>query len=102
MAAARGARRDAQPSFLDTGKPILRTDLDNGESVWIVVREAAFDPAVIPSVDQFDGNGGRLLDPDFPIGIERPNLTAMLWNTPKNGEPLRIIEISGLSLTRNR
>jgi hypothetical protein len=99
------SREDAsslEAKFLDIGKPILRTDLDNGESVWIVVREAAFDPAVIPSVDQFNGTGGRLLDPDFPIGIERPNLTAMLWNTPKNGEPLRIIEISGLSLTRNR
>jgi hypothetical protein len=91
-----------EQTFLKIGKPLLWTHLDNGESVWIVVREAPFDPAVLPSTDQFNAAPGHLLDPDFPIGVEHKNLTAILWSsTQKSGEPFRVIEISGLSMTRH-
>jgi hypothetical protein len=90
-----------EPKFLETGTPVFWNHLDNGESVWIVMREAPFDPAVLPSTDQFNAAPGQLLDPDFPIGVEHKNLTAMLWSTPKSGEPLHGIEISGLSMTRH-
>jgi hypothetical protein len=90
-----------EPKFLAIGTPIFRTDLDSGEAVSIVAREAPFDSTVIPPTDQLYVNGGYMLDPDFPVGIKKQNLTATLWNAPKDGEPLRIIEISGLSAIRN-
>ncbi len=89
-----------EPKFLEIGKPLFRADLDNGESVSMVVREAAFDPSTLPSNDQLK-NGGRLLDPNVPIGIEQEKLAMILWNAPKDGEPLRIIEIGGVTAIRN-
>jgi len=90
-----------EPRLLEIGKPIFYSDLAEGESVWIVVRETDFDPTIIPSADQLSSSRGHFLESDFPIGVERRNLSAMLWNSPKDGKSLRIIEISGVSATRN-
>ena len=98
---SREPAESVEPKFLEIGKPVFRTDLDDGESVSIVVREVAFDPATLPSTDQFNAGGARLLDPDCPIGVEMKNLTAMLWNAPNDGEALRIVEVGGLSAVRN-
>ena len=91
-----------EPKLLEIGKPIFRTELSTGESVSLVMREAPFDPTVIPHSEQFNMTPGYVLDPDFPVGVTMQDLTAALWNAPKDGEPLRIIEISGLTVTRNR
>jgi hypothetical protein len=93
-----------EPKFLQIGKPIFMTDLANGEVVWMVPREADFDASKLASAEQFGRAAGRLLDRDaFPApGIERSNLNAILWNSPKDGEALRIIEMGGITLRRIR
>jgi hypothetical protein len=92
-----------ESKFLAIGKPIFRTDLDNGETVWMVAREAHFDPSVLPSTEKINSGAGRLLNPDAfaEVGVERQGLTAALWNSPKDGEALRIIEIGGITMKRN-
>ena len=97
---AREPAESLEPKFLQIGKPLFRTDLDNGESVWLVAREVEFDPSELPSNDQLK-NGGHLLDPNVPIGVEKKDITMVLWNSPKDGEALRIIEIGGISVTRH-
>jgi hypothetical protein len=98
---AREAKETLEPEFLKIGKPLFYTDLSDGEFVWLVAREADFDPASIPTAAQFNTSPMRLLDPDaVPIGSERSGLNAILWNAPKDGEPLRVIEIGGITATR--
>jgi hypothetical protein len=94
---SREAKETLEPRFMEIGKPLFYTDLDNGEFVWLVAREADFDSTIIPMGEQFNGTG--LLDA-MPIGSERHRLNAILWNAPKDGEPLRIIEIGGITVAR--
>ena len=69
----------------------------------MVAREADFDPKVLPSSELLSATGQILDKTAFPeIGAERENLTAILWNSPKDGEALRMIEIGGVKATRNR
>jgi hypothetical protein len=98
---SREAKETLEPRFMEIGKPLFYTDLDNGEFVWLVAREADFDPTSIPTADQFNTTSMRLLDRDaIPIGSEQRRLNAILWNTPKDGEPLRVIDIGGITLRR--
>jgi hypothetical protein len=92
-----------EEKFLKIGKPLFRTDLDNGETVWMVARIADFDPTVLPSTEKINGGVGRLLDRDAfaEAGVERRGLTGTFWNSPKDGEDLRIIEIGGITMKRN-
>jgi hypothetical protein len=84
------------------GKPLFRTDLDNGESVSMVVRLVEFDPNVLPTSDRLNKGRRLLLDGDAlpEPGTEEHGLTAALWNKPKDRETLRIIEIGGITLAR--
>ena len=92
-----------EPKFLQIGKPIFWHRLDNGEFVWLVAREADFDPDVLPSSDLLSATGQFLDARAFPeIGAEKANLTAILWNAPQDSEALRVIEIGGVTATRNR
>jgi hypothetical protein len=89
-----------EPKFLKIGKPLFYWGLPNGEAVWIVVRETEFDPAVIPSAEVLS-RASRVLD---PAGLENARkssnpLNCMLWNRPKDGDPLQIIEIGGVRIT---
>jgi hypothetical protein len=95
---SREAKETLEPRLMEIGKPLFYTDLDNGEFVWLVAREADFDSTSIPMGEQFNMTGMGLRDP-IPIGSERRRLTAILWNAPKDGEPLRVIEI-GITVTR--
>jgi len=97
---SREPKETLEPRFMEIGKPLFYTDLDNGEFVWLVAREWDFDSTSIPTAEQFNmGTSTSLLDA-IPTGSERRNLTAILWNAPKDGEPLRIIEIGGITVTR--
>lgn len=97
---SREAHETLEPKFLEIGKPLFYTDLENGEFVWLVAREADFDPTCIPTTERINTAPMRLLDRDaIPVGSERRGLNAILWNAPKDSEPLRVIEIGGITAT---
>jgi hypothetical protein len=78
--------------------PLVRTSLDNGDTVSIVAREMEFDRTAIPSEERWAGSL-RFYDKAAFLdeGGELKNLTGILWNTPKEGESLHVIEISGIA-----
>jgi hypothetical protein len=88
-----------EPKLLEFGIPLFWTDLDNGDIVWMVGREADFDATALPSVETLNSISGRLLDPDgfTKAGAERRTLTSHLWNAPKDNEALIIIEVGGIA-----
>jgi len=81
--------------------PLIRVTLDNAESVSIVVRQAKFDRALLPAKAE---NVKTFLPAGLPIGVEMPNLTAAAWNDPENDGSgcLRIVEVGGVAVKRNR
>jgi hypothetical protein len=86
------------PKFLHIGVPLARTSLDNGETVWVVARETEFDPAVIPSGERWAGSTRfHAKNASFDEGVQIEKLTSTLWNMPKDGETLFVIEISGIT-----
>jgi hypothetical protein len=93
-----------EAKFLEIGKPLFRTELDNGETVWIVARQADFDPTALPTTEKINSGAGRLLDPDAfaEVGVERRGLTGAFWTSPRDGEALRVIEVGGITMRRNR
>jgi hypothetical protein len=98
---SREAKETLEPKFMEIGKPLFFTDLDNGEFVWLVAREADFDSNSIPTGEHFNTTSMRLLDRDaISIGSEQRRLNAILWNAPKDGEPLRVIDIGGITVRR--
>ena len=95
---SREPQATAMPKFLQIGMPLVRTTLDNGEVVWVVVREIEFDRADIPSEERWAGNvrfhdRAAFLEPG---AVER-DLTTTFWNSPNDGESLRVIEIGGVT-----
>jgi hypothetical protein len=94
---SREADVSVTPKFLQIGTPLLLTRLLNGETVWIVARETEFDRAAIPSEERWSGNvrfhdRAAFLEP----GMVEKDLTTTFWNSPKDGESLRVIEIGGV------
>jgi hypothetical protein len=94
---SREAKETLEPRFMEIGKPLHYADLPNGEFVWLVGREADFDPTCIPTAE-FDTARGSL--DVLSLGTERRGLTVILWNSPEAGEPLRVIELGGTTVTR--
>ncbi len=88
----------AEPKFIQIGVPLVHASLDNGETVWVVARETEFDRAIIPSEDRWSRNL-RVADKKAFLdeGVELRNLTSMFWNTPKDGEILWVMEMSGVT-----
>jgi hypothetical protein len=88
-----------EPKLLEFGIPLFWTELDNGDTVWMVGREADFDATALPSADALNSISGRLLNPDvFTTAVaEGRTLTANLWNAPKDNEALIIIEVGGVA-----
>jgi hypothetical protein len=93
-----------EPKLLEFGKPLFWTELDNGETVWMVSRDADFDPSVLPSTEEINSGAERLLNPDAfaEVSVEERGLTGAFWTPPKDGEALRVIEIGGISMKRNK
>jgi hypothetical protein len=92
-----------EAKMLQIGQPITRTDLDNGESVWMVVRQIEFDPSVLPSTHDFKSAHHQMLDKSaYPEpGTVRENLTALLWNEPEADGTLQVIEVGGVTVRRD-
>jgi hypothetical protein len=84
--------------FLQTGKPLCRTTLENGETLWLVIREREFDRAVIPSEERW-AEGERFHDKQTFVdeSVQLNGLMSMLWDSPKDEETLRVIEIGGVA-----
>jgi hypothetical protein len=87
-----------EPKLLQFGAPLFWTDLDCGDMVWMVAREADFHATALPSDEALKSISGRFLDRGAFVkaGVERRNLTAHLWNAPNEHEPLVLIEIGGV------
>lgn len=91
-----------EPQLLAVGAPIIRTELADGDSVSVVVREASFEPHSLPPAERLAAASTHVLEPDaFPApGETADGLTAMFWNEPKDGETLRLTETGGVAVTR--
>ena len=85
-----------EQKFLEIGTPISSADVGNGEWVSVVVREAPFEVAEIAPSEHV-----RVFAPDFSAAEEHQKLTAILWAAPRDGA-LRVIEVSGVTVTRNQ
>jgi hypothetical protein len=81
--------------FLTIGIPIFRWDLPDGESVSMVARHAPYQrPVLAPT-------GVQVIGPDFPLGIERTGLHAIMWNAPADSEPLCVTEVGDVKVRRS-
>jgi hypothetical protein len=76
------------------GRPVFRTELDNGQCVSMVARQAHFDPGVLPPSTKVNGRiiSGAVTDETSS------NVNAFLFTGPADQEPLQVIDIGGVSL----
>ena len=100
---SREAYATVELKFLQIGKPLCRTTLGNGETLWVVIRETEFDRAVIPSEERW-AESERFHDRQAFLdeGVQLDGLMSMLWDLPKDGESLRVIEIGGVAASVRR
>lgn len=63
-----------------------------------MIRETEFHKAEIPSEERW-AEGERFHDRQTFVDevVQLDGLTSMLWNSPKDGESLRVIEIGGVA-----
>lgn len=87
-----------EPKMVAIGHPIVMVTLDNKLNVSIVVRSRTFDPSVLPTTETF-AKSKRILLQKEPIQ-EQKNLNAMIWNVPKDGEALQVIDVGGLKIVK--
>jgi hypothetical protein len=83
----------------DVGDPFCHWGQPNGDTVWLLTREAEFDAPVIPEASEISRRM-RVLDPRAVPGPgeQLDNLNAVLWDTPRDGDPPQLIEIGGISI----
>ncbi len=94
---SREADATVELKFLQIGKPLCRTTLENGETLWLVIRETEFDRAVIPSEERWpESEIFHDRQAFVDVGVQLDGLMSMLWDSPKDGETLRVIEIGGV------
>jgi hypothetical protein len=84
------------------GLPVGYIALDDGRSFSIVVRHEAFNPECIANVVQGSGRA-HLFDSNAAPrpGEVLQGLTALAFDRPADGEPLRLVEVTGIALQRN-
>lgn len=89
-----------EDKFARIGMPLVHVSIDGWCDVSVVVRSTDFDRSLL-------GKNGKLSSPDMipfvkiEIGETVPNLNVVLFNGPKDGEALQILEVGGVCLTRN-
>jgi hypothetical protein len=84
---------------LNMGKPLASTQLADGTIVSIAARMIDFDRSNLPADDAINSASKQILSRDaLSIVEERRNLTAHFWNSPADGEALRMYEIGGVRL----
>lgn len=96
---AKGTDERLENAFRKIAVPLLKTGLPSGEAVWIAARETAFDPRLLPNIEQipsrmnsFDPAGART------AAAKGTPLTGMFWNAPEDGKALQLMELSGIVL----
>jgi hypothetical protein len=87
-----------EPKFTATGHtPIGYVPLETGEFVSLTTGHVDFDPNFIPPKSEWDRKSMRL--PDSPsVGDPPIEADAILWTDPGPGQPIRIAQISGLTV----
>lgn len=97
---SREAPETLEPKLYQIGRPILRTNLDNGDSVSLVVRQTPFDPQTIPPIGSPTPVRSRLLDPSVPIGVEQ-EVAATLICPSDDGYTLKLVDVSKATYMRD-
>jgi hypothetical protein len=94
---------NAKTALSDWGKALFHADLPSGERLWICGRNAPFDPTWIPEDRTFSKGSGKIYADEeaLPVGGTLSGLSVVLYSDPKDGEPIVVAELTGLSLTRN-
>ncbi len=89
-----------EEKFLAVGHPMFRFDLRNGEFVWLVVKPIAFDKSLLPN-RPLSLTRESLLDPAALVepGTQKKDLTAIFWNSPKEGDPFYVWEVGGATIS---
>jgi len=85
--------------------PLIYSDMENGESVSTVVRVVDFDPTSLPTPEQLSNKDVTVVGWGLPTAADQTgkNFTTLLWNDPnESGGLLRIMELGGVSITRNK
>ncbi|MFT0879821.1 hypothetical protein VRZ08_24880 [Rhodopseudomonas sp. G2_2311] len=87
-----------EPKFAKMGHPIVMVTLENKLNVSIVARSRTFNPTVLPTAEMFAKSKSIQLQKE-PTH-EQKNLNAMIWNAPKDGEALQVIDVGGLEIRK--
>lgn len=80
-----------EPKLAELGTPLIGWDFSDGSSLTVLAREIVFDGSSLPS-SPVTVSAGKEAPP------KSRDLTALFWNTPISDQPLRLIEIGGVSV----
>jgi hypothetical protein len=84
------------------GMPVFRTELATGELVSMVVREAEFNPANLPTSADVSSSAVTVLSGAFDDNETDAQHNMFYFNAPSDGEPLVVVGIGGVRLQPNR
>ncbi len=89
-----------EPSFLRFGKPLFHWSFEDQSGLSLVGWVDKFDSRILPT--SFASSAMVPLTASGKIGDVdlRANLTCMFWNRPAPGEPLRLVEAGGVTLSK--
>jgi hypothetical protein len=89
-----------EDKFVRIGMPLVHASIAGWCDVSVVVRSTDFDRSLLAKNEKLSS---RDMIPfvKIEVGETVPNLNVVLFNGPKDGEALQIIEVGGVSLTRN-
>jgi hypothetical protein len=89
-----------EDKFVRIGMPLVHLSIDGWCDLSVVVRSADFDESILAKNARVNS---RQLIPFVKIEAAEtvPNLNMVLFNGPKDGEALQIVDVGGVSVTRN-
>jgi hypothetical protein len=90
-------RSTLEEKFSQIGHPLFEVAIENWLNVTIVARSTSFDPACLPTSERVNNARRTLLEP-LEQHTNRDNLNMLLWDSPGNGETLKIIDIGGVAV----
>ncbi len=94
---SREGRSTLEEKFSQIGHPLFEVAIENWLNVTIVVRSASFDPACLPTSEHVNNARRTLLEP-LEQHTHRDNLNMLLWDSPADGEALKIVDIGGVAV----
>jgi hypothetical protein len=98
---------ELEERLLKVGKPLIYSDLNNGEFFSLVARTVPFNAEGIPQVSGLAKGQAQTYPPavwtseSFKPGDTRENLSMMLFNDSSASGVLQVVQISGIRLTHN-